>query len=69
MRSKVRYAKGVLSRLRSDCPGEAGTFIHLPHQEGTFLYEAAVVNALGKVGLFLPGRLDSEHLDFEGFPD
>ena len=61
--------RGFFAKLCSDCPGEAKTFIRLPHQEGTFLYEAAVVNALGKIGLSLPGWLDSEHLDFEGFPD
>ena len=56
VRGRVRYAKGVLSKLCPDCPGVARTFIHLSAPEGTFRYEAAVVNSLGKVGLFLPER-------------
>ena len=54
VRDEIRYAKGVFSKLCPDCPGIAHEFIHFPAPDGTFLYEAAVVNALNKVGLDLP---------------
>lgn len=51
---RIRYVKGVFSNLCPDCPGRARDFIHFPPPKGTVLYEAAVVNALNKVGLDLP---------------
>ena len=54
VRHEIRYVKGVFSELCPDCPGIAREFIHFPAPDGTFLYEAAVVNALNKVGLDLP---------------
>ncbi len=52
---RVRHDKGVFAKLLcSACPGVARNFIHFRPPPGTFLYEAAVVNALSKVGLSLP---------------
>ena len=45
----IRHAEGVLSKLCLDCAGVvARTFIDFAVPEGTFRYEAAVVNAQGE---------------------
>ena len=54
VRHEIRHVEGVLSHLCSACPGIAREFVHFPGPEGTVLYEAAVVEALSKVGLDLP---------------
>lgn len=52
--SEIRYARGVFSKLCSECPGQAVNFIHLSRQPGTTLYESAVYNAFSKLGLYDP---------------
>ena len=65
--SGIREVKGVFSKLCSGCPGEARDFIHLSRQDGTILYERAVGNALGKIGLYqLEYRVPGEGNLFEG---
>jgi len=50
--SDIRYVRGVFSKLRRQCPGQAVDFIHLSRQPGTTLYESAVYNALSKLDLY-----------------
>ena len=65
--SGIREVKGVFSKLCSECPGEATDFIHLPQRDGTILYERAVGNALGKIGLYqMEYRVPGEGNLFEG---
>ena len=54
VRYGVRSVKGVISKLRSKCPGVAEEFIHfppLPSREGKMLYVSAVLKALEKIGM------------------
>ena len=54
VRSGVRDVKGVVSKLRSKCPGAAEEFTHfppLPSREGKMMYVSAVLGALEKIGL------------------
>ena len=68
---RVRHVEGVFSYLCSVCPGIAREFVHFPGPEGTVLYEAAVVEALSKVGLDLPkGSTEERKLEQRlGFTD
>lgn len=51
--SQVRYAKGIVQKLANsgDCPGKAAAFNHSTKKADEKLCEAAVKNALKKVGV------------------
>jgi hypothetical protein len=44
---------GVVGQLIGDCPGKADVFKHVPARYHNNRCEAAVNNALGKIGLSL----------------
>lgn len=49
--SDIRHVKGVVQRLVGVCPGKAAVFNHTKARSGQVLCEAAVMNALEKIGL------------------
>lgn len=51
LRSDIRYVKGIVRRLVGTCPGNAVAFNHAPASDEQVPYEAAVMNALGKIGV------------------
>lgn len=51
--AEVRHVKGVVQRLTGGCPGIAHAFKHSPASDEQVPCEAAVRNALGKVGVEL----------------
>ena len=52
--SQVRYVKGIVKNLVASCPGTAADFKHAPAKGDQVPCEAAVINALSKVGISLP---------------
>lgn len=48
--SDMRYVKGVVQKLAGACPGKAAAFKHTSAGEEEVPCEAAVINALGKMG-------------------
>lgn len=51
--SSIRYVRGVVDRLARDCPGRAATFKHTHTNADSIPCEAAVSNALCKMGVEL----------------
>ena len=49
--NRVRYVRGIVVRLVGECPGRAATFKHMPAKDEKVPCEAAVKNALSKVGV------------------
>lgn len=49
--NRVRYVKGIVVRIVGECPGAAATFKHTPTKGEQVPCEAAIKNALRKVGL------------------
>ena len=52
--SEIRHVKGVVQKLVGKCPGKAAVFKHSPACSDEVPYEAAVLNALYKMGVNLP---------------
>ena len=51
--SDVRYVKGIVQKLTPYTPGKADTFTHKPARYEEVPCEAAVLNALSKIGVVL----------------
>jgi len=51
--SRIRYVRGVVQKLTGDCPGTAHAFKHAPSADEHVPCEAAIKNALRKVGVNL----------------
>jgi hypothetical protein len=49
--SQIRYVRGVVQKLTGDCPGTAHAFKHAPSADEQIPCEAAIKNALRKVGV------------------
>jgi hypothetical protein len=49
--SQIRYVRGVVQKLTGDCPGTAHAFKHAPSADEQVPCEAAIKNALRKVGV------------------
>lgn len=49
--NRVRYVRGIVARLVGECPGAAATFKHTPAKDEQVPCEAAIRNALSKVGV------------------
>lgn len=49
--SRVRYVKGIVQKLESLCPGKAISYCHRPAQNERVPCEAALKNALSKIGI------------------
>jgi hypothetical protein len=49
--SSVRSVKGIVKKLEGRCPGDSGAFKHVSSHHEKVPCEAAVWNALGKVGI------------------
>lgn len=54
---KIRYAKGVMQKLVTACPGIAYSFSHSPADSEAVECEAAAINALEKIGAIKKGIL------------
>ena len=49
--NRVRYVRGIVVQLVGECPGSAATFKHTPAKDEQVPCEAAIKNALSKVGV------------------
>jgi len=49
--AKIRFVRGVVQKLTTDCPGNAHAFKHAPSADEQVPCEAAIKNALRKVGV------------------
>jgi hypothetical protein len=55
--SRIRYECGIVQKLVKECPGKAAVFKHVPSRDEEVVCEAAVKNALRKMGIELKGNL------------
>jgi hypothetical protein len=51
--SDVRHVKGVVEKISGTCPGSPAVFKHRPAKDDNVPCEAAVMNALRKIGVHI----------------